>query len=46
LRDVDIESELVSDELEHLVVARILHEIQTRANVRSILALRDELERE
>ena len=45
-REVNIKGKLISDELEHLVVVGILHQIKARANVGRVLALGDELQRE
>lgn len=44
LRKINIEAELVADEIEHLVVVRILHKVGTRPNVRRVRPLCDKLE--
>lgn len=44
VRDIDIKCELLVEQVEHLVVGVILHQIQTRADVGSELTLGDEVE--
>lgn len=44
--DIDIKGELIPEEIEHLVVVIVLHEINTRANVGAIRMLSDELQAE
>lgn len=45
LTEINIERELIPDQVEHLIVVRVLHEIRARPNIRRVLALRDKLER-
>jgi len=44
VRDIDIEGELVAEELEHLVLGVVLHQVDTRADIGAVLVLGDELE--
>jgi hypothetical protein len=44
LGDIDVEGELLADEVEHLVLGVGLHEVGTRTNVCSAVALGDELD--
>lgn len=44
LGDIDVESELLTNKVEHLVLGVGLHEIGTRTNVAGVLSLGDELE--
>jgi hypothetical protein len=44
LRDIDVEGELLTDEVEHLVLCVALHKVCTRTNVGGVRALGDEFD--
>lgn len=44
MREIYVEAELVANEVEHLVVVCVLHEVGARPNVCRVWSLRDELE--
>lgn len=44
LREIDIEAELVANQVEHLIVVCVLHEVGSRTDVGRVLSLRDKLE--
>jgi hypothetical protein len=44
LREIDIKAELVADQIEHLIVVCVLHEVCSRTDVGRVLSLCDKLE--